>query len=197
MIDFTSLLPNETEQEKLQHIFEPVHGFVNKDSRYDDSVSDWLWNQKPLQCIPKNHQTFVYLITNKITGKRYIGFKVFVTKKQKVIKHKKTRVQSESDWKDYWSSSELLNNDVKKYGPGNFIREIVCMTVNKAVGKYIEAYLHFTRKVLTENKNHYYNGIVNLRINQHTLKQIDQIEWCTERLLGDILAEDEFGFIDK
>ena len=196
MIDFSSLLPNELEQSKLQSTFEPVINQVVRDANYDNSVSEWLWNQQPLDIVPDKHKTFVYLITNKLTGKRYIGFKVFVTKKQRVVKRKKTRVETESDWKDYWSSSELLNHDVKKFGPGNFIREIVCMTVNKSVGKYIEAQLHFDRKVLTDNKDHYYNGIVNLRINQHTLKQISDIEWCSKPLLGDILARDQFGIKD-
>ena len=197
MIDFTSLLPNELEQTQLQATFKPVINQVVKDVNHDDSVSEWLWNQQPIDIIPDKHKTFVYLITNKLTGKRYIGFKVFVTKKQRIVKRKKTRVETESDWKDYWSSSDNLNNDVKKYGPGNFIREIVCMTVNKAVGKYIEAQLHFERKVLTDNKDHYYNGIVNLRINQHTLKQINEVEWCTQPLLGDILAAEQFNLVDK
>ena len=196
MIDFTSLLPEEDEQKRLQNTFKPVANQVTKDSKYSSESSDWLWNQQPLDIVPDKHKTFVYLITNKITGKRYIGFKVFVTKKQRIINHKKKRCDFESDWRDYWSSSDNLNNDVKKYGPGNFIREVVCLTVNKSIGKYIEAQLHFDRKVLTINKDNYYNGIVNLRINQQTLKQIDDVEWCTKPLLGDILAKEQFGIID-
>ena len=196
MIDFTSLLPEEDEQKRLQNTFKPVANQVTKDSNYSSESSDWLWNQQPLDVVPDKHKTFVYLITNKITGKRYIGFKVFVTKKQRIINHKKKRFDFESDWRDYWSSSDNLNNDVKKYGPGNFIREVVCLTVNKSIGKYIEAQLHFDRKVLTINKDNYYNGIVNLRINQQTLKQIDDVEWCTKPLLGDILAKEQFGIVD-
>ena len=191
MIDFTSLLPSASESDKLQATFEPVRNFVQKSEQFDDAESEWLWNGAPLESLPDGHSTFVYLITNKITHKRYIGFKIFTSKRTKVVKGKKVRVLTESDWKDYWSSSDNLNNDVKKYGPGNFIREIVCFTVNKSVGKYIEAQLQFEREVLTKNKDLYYNGIVNLRINQHTLSLIDRVVWCTEKLLGDQLAEQQ------
>lgn len=189
MIDFNSLLPSTSESDKLQATFEPVKNFVQKSDNYNDQLSDWLWNGEPLQSLPEGHTTFVYLITNKLTGKRYIGFKIFSSKRTKVVKGKKVRVMQESDWRDYWSSSDNLNNDVKKYGPGNFLREIICFTVNKSVGKYIEAQLHFEREVLTKNKDLYYNGIVNLRINQRTLTLIDNVEWCTNKLLGDQLAD--------
>lgn len=197
MIDFNSLLPNHEEQERLQTTFERVRGDVERDDRYNDEYSEWLWNGKPIDKIPSKHKSFVYLITNKLTGKRYIGFKVSVSKARKTVKRKRVSVEVESDWKDYWSSSDTLNEDVKKFGCGNFIREIICLTVNKAIGKYIEAHLHFTRQVLTTNSAHYYNGIVNLRCNQQTLKQIDHIEWCDGKLLGDQLAETQYGLIDK
>ena len=47
---------------------------------------------------------YVYLITNKSTGKKYIGRKYFMQKRKP--KGGKRRVTSESDWKKYYGSSQ-------------------------------------------------------------------------------------------
>ena len=152
----------------------------------EDNDSPWLWNGNPIDKIPEEHKTFVYLITNKITKKRYIGFKTAVSRRTYVENHKKKQKEVESDWKTYWSSSENLQEDVKKYGKQNFIREIIWLTVNKAVGKYIELEEQITRKVMTENRDQYYNGIVNVRLNQHTIGRFNEAIKC-DYCIGDTL----------
>lgn len=147
----------------------------------------WLWNQAPIDQIPKEFKSFVYLITNKITQKQYIGFKTAVSPKTKISHHKKQRVVVESQWKTYWSSSDVLQKEVTLYGKSNFIREIVVMCPNKATGKYLEAYLQFQRGVIGENAGRYYNGIINLRINKNSIKQLTNCVWCTSPLIGDSL----------
>ena len=57
---------------------------------------------------------YVYLITNKITNRKYIGRKYFVQKRKP--KGGKRRITSESDWNKYYGSSPELKEDVKKYG---------------------------------------------------------------------------------
>ena len=76
--------------------------------------------------------------------------------------------------------------DVGKYGTGAFIREIVALTVNKSIGKYYEAYYQFIKGVLTDNNDRYYNGIVNLRINQNGLKKFKDVIFC-DKVVGNAI----------
>ena len=46
----------------------------------------WLYNNSPLEIIPENAYGYVYLITNTITGRKYIGKKLFWFRKTKVVK---------------------------------------------------------------------------------------------------------------
>ena len=91
---------------------------------------------------------YVYLITNKTTGKKYIGRKYFVQKRKP--KGGKRRVTSESDWKKYYGSSPELKADISIYGKENFSREI--LSLHPSVGKtnYEETRQLFLHNVLTE-----------------------------------------------
>ena len=71
---------------------------------------------------------FVYCITNKIDGRKYIGKKFFWrTKKLPPLKGRKNKrhVQVESDWRDYWGSCPALLRDIEALGKENFEREII------------------------------------------------------------------------
>ena len=91
---------------------------------------------------------YVYLITNKTTGKKYIGRKYFVQKRKP--KGGKRRVTSESDWKKYYGSSPELKSDISRYGKDNFSREI--MSLHTTLGKvnYEETKQLFLNNVLIE-----------------------------------------------
>ena len=91
---------------------------------------------------------YVYLITNKSTGKKYIGRKYFVQKRKP--KGGKRRVTSESDWKKYYGSSPELKADISTYGKENFSREI--LSLHRTLGKtnYEETRQLFLHNVLTE-----------------------------------------------
>lgn len=165
---------------------------IVEDFVYSDEPSPWLFNGEPVEKIPEGHESFVYLITNKVNGKRYVGFKktVSVTTRQKNKRRYKVRV--ESDWRSYWSSSNELHAAVEYYGRGNFLREILAFTVAKGVGKYYEAEEQFARRVMAQNRDAYYNGIINLRLGQNAVLRYNEIERCTFTL-GDKLAKD-FGY---
>ena len=55
---------------------------------------------------------FVYLITNTLTGRKYIGKKFFYSSKTKVVKGKKKKFKVSSDWKTYYGSSAEVTKDV-------------------------------------------------------------------------------------
>ena len=91
---------------------------------------------------------YVYLITNKTTGKKYIGRKYFVQKRKP--KGGKRRVTSESDWKKYYGSSPQLKADVSEYGKTNFSREILSLHTTLGKVNYEETRQLFLNNVLME-----------------------------------------------
>jgi hypothetical protein len=125
----------------------------------------WTYQQQPLEEIPEGYIGFVYLITNLTTGQMYIGKKLAQFKKTRPpLKGKKLkrRTTVESDWRDYWGSSERLQADVQALGPENFTREILYLCKSKAEMSYLEAREQFERGVLETDE--YYNGIINVRV---------------------------------
>jgi hypothetical protein len=115
--------------------------------------------------IPANPYGFIYIITNTLYNKMYIGKKQILTKHKKPpLKGKKNKRISvvETDWKTYTSSSVELNKDLAEVGINNFIFEIIRFCNSKSELAYYEAKEQFDREVLL--KECYYNGIINLRI---------------------------------
>ena len=125
----------------------------------------WTYKGKQVETIDEQFEGFVYLITNTTTGQKYVGKKLakFKTTKPPLKGRKnKRRGYKESDWRDYWGSSDRLNADVDKLGPDNFTREILYFCKSRAEMSYIEAREQFDRRVLESDE--YYNGIINVRV---------------------------------
>ena len=92
--------------------------------------SDWIHKNTTVNELPEKCEAFVYLITNKINGMKYVGKKLakFKTTKPPLKgKKNKRRGAKESDWREYWGSSDHLKADVEKYGEDNFIRNIILL----------------------------------------------------------------------
>ena len=126
---------------------------------------NWTYQGNKIDTISDEYEGFVYLITNLKTGQKYIGKKLakFKTTKPPLKGRKnKRRGYKESDWKDYWGSSDRLNADVQSLGPENFTREILYFCKSRAEMSYIEAREQFDRRVLETDE--YYNGIINVRV---------------------------------
>jgi len=134
----------------------------------------WLKDGKEFTSEDISHwMAFVYQITNLTNNKKYIGKKKFYSYRMKPPlkgQKRKRKIQTESDWKDYWGSNEELKKDVETLGEDKFKREIIylCNTISEA--SYYEAQLQFEKNVLLSEE--YYNGIINCRINTNHLKNI-------------------------
>ena len=127
--------------------------------------TNWTYQDKIVKELPKDCEAFVYLITNLLNHKKYVGKKLAkfkTTKKPLKGKKNKRRGTKESDWKTYWGSSAQLIDDVEKLGEHRFTREILYYCSNRGTASYLEAQEQFERKVLETDD--YYNGIINVRI---------------------------------
>lgn len=129
----------------------------------------WLYKGQPLEDIPDNAYGYVYLITNNLTGRKYIGKKLFWFRKTKVVKGKKKRLKVESDWREYWSSSDEVKSDVKTIGEINFTREILHICQNKGTCNYLEAKEQMLRGVLESDL--YYNAQIQCRVHRTHIKE--------------------------
>jgi hypothetical protein len=108
---------------------------------------------------------FIYEITNDVTNKKYIGKKQCQSRiKRKPLKGKKrNRIDYvESDWKSYTSSSNEINEEIKKIGKENFTFKILRTCDSKWALAYFEIKEQIDREVLF--KDEYLNGIINCRI---------------------------------
>ena len=103
---------------------------------------------------------FVYCITNKTNGRKYIGRKYLWS--YRTPPGKKRRVKQESDWKKYYGSCPELKEDVKKYGKEIFNREILSLHSAKSECNYEETKHLFLNNVLKESLDDgtpaYYNS---------------------------------------
>ena len=78
-------------------------------------MEPWLYNNETIVELPDGTVGFVYLITNTKSNKKYIGKKLAQFKKTRPpLKGRKNKRRStvESDWRDYWGSSDQLKADV-------------------------------------------------------------------------------------
>ena len=125
----------------------------------------WTYKGKSIETLPEDCEAFVYLITNTTNNRKYVGKKLAKFKKTRPpLKGKKNKRRSkvESDWKDYWGSSDNLQHDVQELGEDKFTREILYYCESRGIASYLEAREQFERRVLETDD--YYNGIINVRV---------------------------------
>jgi hypothetical protein len=140
----------------------------------------WHYQGTVIDTLPNECVGFVYLITNTVSGRKYIGKKLakFSKTTQKTVKlkngtkkKKKIRTKVDSDWRTYYGSSPELTKDVVALGEDKFTREILFICKSKAECSYVEAREQFTRKVLETSD--YYNGHIQVRVHgSHIINKI-------------------------
>ena len=137
----------------------------------------WTFENEIVETLPDDCVGFVYLIVNRANGRKYIGKKLAkfsktttktVTLKNGTKKKKKVRSKIDSDWQDYYGSSNELSKDIELLGKENFTREILFLCKSKAECSYIEAREQFLRKVLESDD--YYNNNIMCRIHGSHIK---------------------------
>jgi predicted DNA-binding antitoxin AbrB/MazE fold protein len=137
----------------------------------------WFYLNSEITELPENIVGFVYQITNLTNNRKYIGKKLakFTKTKTRTVKlksgekrKKKIRTKEDSDWREYWSSSEELKKDVEKLGEQNFRREILHFCNSKGMLSYMELKEQMENRVLETDG--WYNGIIQCRISKTHLK---------------------------
>jgi hypothetical protein len=138
----------------------------------------WTYQGQVINELPEDCVGFVYIISNTVSGRKYIGKKLAkfskttyktVKLKNGTKKKKKIRSKIDSDWQEYYGSSPNLTKDIETLGKENFTREILHFCTSKAQTSYIEAKEQFERKVLESDE--YYNGHIQVRVHgSHILK---------------------------
>lgn len=117
-------------------------------------MPSWVYNGMVFEEQPKGFFGFVYLITNTLSGRMYVGRKYFT------LKQGKKRI--ESDWKAYWGSCKPLLDDIQAIGQENFKREILSLYEKRGEVNYGEVREQILRDVLKakfpDGSRMYYNG---------------------------------------
>lgn len=133
---------------------------------------NWIYKGKEYtqDDVLKDQYSFVYIITNLLTGKRYLGKKVFVSKRTlPPLKGKKRKriVYKPSDWVKYWGSCKTLLADIEKFGKENFKREIINIYPNKREVNFAELRYQILYNVLdavdTNDERLWYNENIELK----------------------------------
>jgi len=119
--------------------------------------------------VPENAIGFIYLMTNKESGKKYIGKKYLFSERKKALTKKEIAllenkrlkkwklVKSESDWLTYNSSSKEINEEIAN--GSEFYKEILEFTFSKIQTTYLEIKLQFVNNVLESDD--WYNANIN------------------------------------
>ena len=129
----------------------------------------WTYDKKPFEEVPDGIIAFVYLITNTVNKKKYIGKKLFKFTRTSKKKGKKVKKQVDSDWKDYYGSNKELNEHVELYGKDKFKREILYLCKSKGEASYYEAKEQFICDALLSEK--YYNTWIMVRVRKSHIKK--------------------------
>lgn len=134
----------------------------------------WYYGDKEFTSdMIENYVGFVYVITDLSNDKKYVGKKLFTSKRRLPPLKGKTRkriVLKESDWMDYYGSSDEVKALLEEKGADNFRRDILHLCESKGVMSYLEAKEQFDRDVLLSEE--YYNGIINCKIHRSHVKSL-------------------------
>ncbi len=129
-------------------------------------MTDWIYTDREFIIEDaEGYIGFIYLITNLVNDKKYVGQKRLwktITKPPLKGQKRKRKEIKQSDWKEYWGSSENLKKDIELFGKENFKREIIRLCKAKGELHYMELKYQIDNNVLF--REDFYNNIVQTRI---------------------------------
>lgn len=131
----------------------------------------WLYNGEILESEHiENRVGMVYLLENIMTKKYYVGKKFFWTTKPKMIKGKKKKIRCESDWRKYYGSNKILQEEIKEKGIDIISRSVLVLCNTKTQCSYYEIVEQIERKALL--REDYYNEFMGGKINGRFLQEL-------------------------
>jgi len=131
----------------------------------------WTYQGKPIGSADiEGSYGFVSLISDTQSDMKYVGKKLFWSRKTKVVKKKKKRTLVESDWQTYYGSNLELIAEVDKSGGTRFKREILHLCKSKGECNYWEAQEQFARNVLLDDS--YYNSWIMVKVHRSHVKNV-------------------------
>jgi hypothetical protein len=132
---------------------------------------NWQYNNNDFtEDLVGENYGFVYLITNLVTNRKYIGKKLFYFSKTKQVKGKKKKYKASSDWQTYYGSNEELKKDVETHGAENFKRQITHLCESKGECSYLEAKEQFISDALISDD--YYNTWIMVRVRKSHIQKL-------------------------
>jgi hypothetical protein len=132
----------------------------------------WIYRGSPFTSddIGEYH-SFVYSITDKDTGKFYVGKKQFTSTRRlpplSGQKRKRTVIK-ESDWQSYFGSNTALKELVAAHGPDRFRREILHLCESKGEASFLEAREQFAHDVLRRSDS--FNDWIAVKVHRKHLR---------------------------
>jgi hypothetical protein len=130
----------------------------------------WLHDDTPVdESALESYIGFVYVIENMNNGRLYIGKKLLKFKRTKKVKGKNKKILVDSDWKSYWGSNKVLQEDVKELGETKFTRKILRLCKNRGEMNYYEAKYQFELGVLESDR--FYNDAIMVRVHRSHLRK--------------------------
>ena len=118
---------------------------------------------------------YIYLITNKINGKQYVGQTLCNDINERWKKHKQT---------DKHSLGNYIYNAYKKYGIENFKFQIICICFDEDCNKYEKEYI-------TKFKSIYPNGYNLKEGGKNSHHHPDTIKKLSDKLKGRKLSKEQ------
>lgn len=113
----------------------------------------WMFQGKPFTSEQlKGFAGFIYVITDKTDGKKYIGRKYASFSRKE--KNATRRTTKESDWKTYFGSSKELQKLIDEKGKDKFSREIIVLCKSKGETNFAEVMFQMLCGVLESDKWH-------------------------------------------
>jgi hypothetical protein len=131
----------------------------------------WIYKDEvynPEEIDRKEVYGFVYQIECMETGRKYIGKKFFWARKTRQVKLKKKKYLGESDWRNYWGSSDRLQEEINKNKDG-FTRTILRLCKTKSECAYYEAKYQFECDCLL--REDYFNDWIAVKVTRRHLKK--------------------------